>query len=222
MVRAVTHAVKLLLIVPHPDDEVYGAAGTIMQHTDAGHEVAVVTLTRGEKGRTLGLADSPEELAKLRAVELRACLDELGVQHHEQHAFPDGGLKDVPVEELARVARAAIMTYRPQTVLTFPPNGSNGHPDHVATAAAVRLAYRNLTDAPELWYYAGPTPPENEILRDQYLAPNIDRDVRGYITRKLRAIACHRSQALSTVDFIRKFPERITNETFHAPSLPLA
>ena len=212
---------KLLLIVPHPDDEVYGAAGTLMEYVAAGHTVGVVTLTRGEAGRTLGLADSPQALAELREQELSACLEVIGVQVHEQHTFPDKYLKDQPLEALTEVAHAALLKYRPETLLTFPPNGSNGHPDHITTHTAVKAAWDRLPAAsrPQLWYYASPTPPENEALRAAYLPPNLRRDVSGFITRKLTAIACHRTQALSTVDFIRRFAERITHETFHAPAL---
>lgn len=206
--------VKLLLIVPHPDDEVYGAAGLIMRATDAGERVGVVTLTRGEKGRTLGLANSPEELAEVRAAELRACLDVLGVQERRPLTYPDGGLGNVEVAELARVAADAVRELRPEIVLTFPPNGSNGHPDHVATSAAVRRAFESLDERPELWFYAGP-PPQDPKLLEAYLPPNVEVDATPYLERKLLAIAQHRTQALSTVDFIRRFPARIVRETFH-------
>ncbi|XLE19250.1 PIG-L deacetylase family protein [Deinococcus radiomollis] len=208
---------KLLLIVPHPDDEVYGAAGTLMEYVEAGHTVGLVTLTKGEAGRTLGLADSPEALGKLREAELKACLEEIGVQVHEHLGFPDKYLQGQPFEPLVEVARSAMLRHRPETVLTFPPNGSNGHPDHVTTHRAVKAAWDSLPEAerPVLWYYAGPTPPEQPELQAEYLPPNIERDVSRFITRKLTAIACHRTQALSTVDFIRRFAARITTETFH-------
>ena len=74
---------KLLLIVPHPDDEVYGASGTLMDLIEAGFAVGLVTLTRGEAGRMLGLCETREELARLREAELRECLDVIGVQVHE-------------------------------------------------------------------------------------------------------------------------------------------
>ena len=215
-------ALKLLLIVPHPDDEVYGASGTLMQLIGAGERCGLVTLTRGESGRTLGLCEGPEELARLREVELAACLETIGLTGtpgcvHEQHTFPDKALESVEFGTLVATVRAALERHQPETVLTFPPNGSNGHPDHVTTHRAVKAAWDALPPAqrPRLWYYASATPPENEALRAQWLAPNLERDVSDQITRKLRAIGCHRSQALSTVDFIRKFPERITLETFY-------
>lgn len=215
-------SLKLLLIVPHPDDEVYGAAGTLMNLLADGHRCGLVTLTRGEAGRTLGLAEGPEELARMREVELAACLEVIGLTTtpgsvHEQHTFPDKYLKDQPLEALVEVAREAMTRHRPETVLTFPPNGSNGHPDHVTTHRAVRAAWDSLPpgERPALWYYASDTPPENEALRAEWLPPNVRHDVTAHITRKLQAIACHRTQALSTVDFIRKFPERIVEETFY-------
>ena len=215
---------KLLLIVPHPDDEVYGASGTLMDLIEEGHTVGLVTLTRGEAGRTLGLCDTPEELARMREVELRACLEVIGVQVHEQLTFPDKALREEPFDTLVQAARSAMQRHKPATVLTFAPNGSNGHPDHVTTHKAVKAAWDSLPaeERPELWYYAAETPPENEELRASWIAPNLKRDVSGKITRKLQAIACHRTQALSTVDFIRKFPERISQETFFEVGRQLA
>ncbi|WP_175607524.1 PIG-L deacetylase family protein [Deinococcus marmoris] len=214
---------KFLIIVPHPDDEVYGASGTLMNLLEEGHRCGLVTLTRGEAGRTLGLAEGPEELARMREVELAACLEVIGLTTtpgsvHEQHTFPDKYLKDQPLEALIEVAREAMTRHRPETVLTFPPNGSNGHPDHVTTHRAVKAAWDALpeNDRPVLWYYASDTPPENEDLLAEWLPPNIRHDVASRVVRKLQAIACHRTQALSTVDFIRKVPERIVLETFYA------
>lgn len=210
-------ALKLLLIVPHPDDEVYGASGTLMTYLGEGHACGLVTLTRGEAGRTLGLCDGPEELARMREVELAACLDVIGLSVHEQHDFPDKALREQPRAPLVETAREAMQRHRPEIVLTFPPNGSNGHPDHVTTHQAVKAAWDSLPEdqRPTLWYYASDAAPENEALLSEWLPPNRHHDVSAHITRKLQAIACHRSQALSTVDFIRKFPERIGTETFY-------
>lgn len=215
-------SLKFLVIVPHPDDEVYGASGTIMDYLDEGQNCGLVTLTRGEAGRTLGLCDGPDELMRMREVELAACLETIGLTTHpgsvhEQYQFPDKYLKDADFGAICDTVRDTLERLKPEIVLTFPPNGSNGHPDHVTTHRAVKAVWDTLDPGtrPELWYYAGYTPPENEALRADWLLPNLERDVSRWTTRKLQAIACHRSQALSTVDFIRKFPERITSETFY-------
>ncbi len=208
---------KLLLIVPHPDDEVYGASGTIMTYLEEGLSCGLVTLTRGEAGRTLGLAEDSKSLATLRAKELADCLSVIGLSTHEQHHYPDKYLKDHPFEELIEVAHEAMTRHNPEIVLTFPPNGSNGHPDHVTTHRAVKAAWDKLDPQtrPKLWYYASDTPPDNAEVRATWIRPNVHKDVTKHFVRKLQAISCHRSQALSTIDFIRKYPDRIATETFY-------
>lgn len=215
---------KLLIIVPHPDDEVYGAAGTILDFTEQGFEVGLVTLTRGEAGRNLGLASSKEELATLRAGpdgELRQCLAVLGIVKHHQYAIPDGGVSEANSEEVLELVTRHVEQYQPEIVLTFPPNGANGHRDHVATHQIVYAALERLNQPCTLWYYAAPREYMLELfaqkpeLETNYVAPNVFHDVSHRVGLKLKAISMHRSQALSTIDFFRRFAERVTMESYH-------
>lgn len=204
---------ELLLVIAHPDDEVYGAGGILLNCTRAGHQAGVLTFTHGEKGRTLGLAEGPEATASLRASEHQACLDLLGVQVREHHRFPDGGLNAVPVEHLSEVVQQALRKHSPRVVVTFPPNGTNGHRDHVATHQAVMHALQHVP-VPEVWYFSGVAPADPQ-LQAAHLPPNLQVEVGHHLTTKLRAMACYRSQALSTVAFLQEHAERITRETFH-------
>ncbi|MFX5108402.1 PIG-L family deacetylase, partial [Acinetobacter baumannii] len=43
----------LLVVVPHPDDESFGAGGALLLAKRAGLRTGILTLTRGEAGRTL-------------------------------------------------------------------------------------------------------------------------------------------------------------------------
>lgn len=218
---------KMLIVVPHPDDEVYGASGTILDFVQAGDQVGLVTLTQGEGGRSLGLADGREALAALRAGpegELQAALAVLGVQVHHQHTFPDGKLNEVPASEIVPLIQGYVRQYQPEIVLTFAPNGSNGHRDHIATHHLVYQALEELNRPCALWYYAMHLTDHIELseeLQALHLEANIERDVSQHIAPKLRAIAMHRSQALSTVDFFRRHAERIPVETFHQAYPPL-
>lgn len=79
MTTSETAPADLMLIVPHPDDEVFSCGGIFSKMSEAGRSVVTVTLTRGGSGRTLGLC-TQADLPTLRERELRASLRVLGVQ----------------------------------------------------------------------------------------------------------------------------------------------
>lgn len=234
----------LLLIVAHPDDEVFGAGGTIARMTAYGKRVTTVTLTRGRAGRTLGLCP-PEMLAEVRELELRAALAALGVQEShiwDYHDFvPDdsrgiphhGGLAAADAAEISARLAAVIAAAQPRALLTFPPNGINGHPDHVATHQLARAAIARSGQAPALYYYASDTPYAGEArpgflsieaIRAQHLPPTHYVEVGEFIEAKLRAMGKHKTQALSVLWFMERFAHRLRVESFHRaePAYPHA
>lgn len=96
---------RVLAIVAHPDDESFGLGGIIAAFVHAGVPIDVLCFTHGEAS-ALGRQDG-QDLGELRASELAAAGDVLGVDRTELLAWPDGGLADRPVVELA-VPIAAI------------------------------------------------------------------------------------------------------------------
>jgi N-acetylglucosamine malate deacetylase 2 len=71
-----------------------------------------------------------------------------------------------------------------------------------------------------VYAYANPTV-LNPEWADTYVPPTHFRDVTTHLVPKLKAIAAHRTQALSTVGFLARLTERIVLETFRrlTPSL---
>jgi LmbE family N-acetylglucosaminyl deacetylase len=140
----------------HPDDEVYLSGGLMALAIEAGARVVCVTATRGEEGTDDPEGWPPERLAPLRQAELAASLAVLGVGEHRQLGYPDGGCAGVPAEDAVAGLAALIAEVRPDTVLTFGPDGITGHADHRTvsawTTAAVRRSQSGL--APRLLYAA--------------------------------------------------------------------
>lgn len=131
----------ILGVWAHPDDEAYLCGGLYALARDAGARVICVTATRGELGGD-PTAWPPERLAAQRTAELTASLAELGVDEHHWLDLPDGGCAALdPEPQVARLA-ALITTARPDTVLTFGPDGATGHPDHRAVSAWTTAAFR--------------------------------------------------------------------------------
>ena len=124
----------VLMVWAHPDDETYLVGGLSAALTDAGQRVVCVTATRGEAGGTAA------DLARIRTTELEAALDVLGVEEHHWLDYADGGCASVDDDEAAARIRAVVDEVRPDTVVTFGPDGFTGHPDHRAVSRWVDLA----------------------------------------------------------------------------------
>ena len=124
----------VLVVWAHPDDETYLVGGLSAALTDAGQRVVCVTATRGEAGGT------DPDLADIRTAELDTALAMLGVREHHWLDYPDGGCASVDEEAAAVRLRAIVDKIRPDTVITFGPDGYTGHPDHQAVSRWVDLA----------------------------------------------------------------------------------
>jgi len=138
---------KLMCVFAHPDDESLGVGGTLAKYGSEDVETYLLTATRGERGWTGAAEDypGPEALGKIREAELRAAASALGVREVALLDYMDGDIdKADPQTIIARIV-AHLRRVRPQVVITFDPNGSYGHPDHIAicqftTAAVVAAA----------------------------------------------------------------------------------
>lgn len=214
----------LMLIVPHPDDEVFSAGGLLSKMAEAGKHSTLVSLTRGGAGRTLELC-TRAELPKVREQEWLAALNVLGVNEKHLFDFPDGNLKNLPQKKVLPNIIHLLETLKPEVIVTFPPNGSNGHPDHVATHKFVIKALEKSQYNPKrLYYYATETPFAGDIRADfmnpnevksLHLPPTHYLDMNAYVENKLRAMSQYETQALSVLMFMRRLTRKLLYESFH-------
>jgi LmbE family N-acetylglucosaminyl deacetylase len=118
----------LLIISPHPDDEVLGAGGLIRLWSQRGHRVTVLSVTDGE-------AAYPDwqGLGAIRRGELDQALATLSSRHvgAVRLAIPDGGV-GTKITELIGALRTQCES-GPTLVAPFE---ADGHPDHEAVASA--------------------------------------------------------------------------------------
>jgi LmbE family N-acetylglucosaminyl deacetylase len=125
---------SVLAVVAHPDDESFGLGAILSAFAARGAESAVLCLTRGEASTLRGVAG---ELSDIRARELAAAAEVLGVSVVELLSYPDGRLADTPREALTIPVIDFAERLGAQGLLVFDPSGVTGHPDHrQATAAA--------------------------------------------------------------------------------------
>jgi LmbE family N-acetylglucosaminyl deacetylase len=122
---------------------------------EAGSRVVCVTATRGEQGTDDPRRWPPARMARRRSEELAVSLAVLGVEDHRWLDHRDGTCAGVPLEVGASPLTELIDEVRPDTIVTFGPDGFTGHPDHVAVSHWVSLACRRAAHTPRrLWWAA--------------------------------------------------------------------
>lgn len=137
---------RLLAVFAHPDDESMGMGGTLAKYAAEGVEMYLVCATRGERG-WFGPEEEnpgPQALGQLRTRELENAVHELGMKGLYFLDYIDGELDQAdPAQAIAKIV-THIRRVMPQVVVTFPPDGNYGHPDHIAigqlTGAAIVCA----------------------------------------------------------------------------------
>jgi LmbE family N-acetylglucosaminyl deacetylase/predicted transcriptional regulator len=125
---------SILVVGAHPDDEIFIAGGLMAQAVQNGQRVACVTATRGEGGVQDEQRWPRAKLPVIRTQELERSLEIEGVTEHTWLDYRDGECDNADFakacEDLGQVVRA----FRPDTIVTFGPDGYTGHPDHQAVS----------------------------------------------------------------------------------------
>ncbi len=182
---------RLVVVAPHPDDEVLACGGLLALRAAAGLPSVVLALSDGEASH--GTHDVPacRRLGLRRVQESRAGLRALGLQATPvlRLGLPDGGIATA-VEVIA--AKLALRLQPSDTVLVT--WGMDGHPDHEAAAdASVRAAAATgcrLLQAPVwMWHWASPA--DHRVPWQHMVALDLPAQV---VEAKRAALACHQSQ----------------------------
>jgi LmbE family N-acetylglucosaminyl deacetylase/GT2 family glycosyltransferase len=120
----------LLVLAPHPDDEVIGCGGVVALHARENRRIHIVIVT---DGRASTPDADPAELVERRRRESMAGLAEIGVHEAEFLNLPDRQLDSSP-ELLGSLLREVLLRTAPDLVIL--PSPVEIHPDHRALAMA--------------------------------------------------------------------------------------
>ena len=168
--------------------------------------VHLLTATRGQAG-SCGNPPlcRPDELPAVREAELRCACAALGIEPPRLLDYRDGGLAEVDEKEAVEQVMAAIREWWPQVLLTWPPDGLSGHPDHVAVSHWTALAFQRAVamgrDAPAAIYHLAVPRSVAQALGLAHLHAipveevTLAVDITPVWEQKLAAIRCHRTQA---------------------------
>ncbi len=138
---------RLVVVAPHPDDEVLGVGGLLQCMGRLGVQTVVVAVTDGEASHPRACALGCD-LAEMRSLETRVALNRLGCGSVgvQRLRLTDGAVAG-QVQHLTDVLSDLL---GPDD-LCLSPWRSDGHPDHNASGHAAIAAAR-LTGTPVLEY----------------------------------------------------------------------
>ena len=194
---------RLLIIAPHPDDEVIGAGGLIQRAAARGGDVRVVFVTAGENNpwpqrvmQRKWLIKDEDRIAwgAMRRAEAMDSLAALGAPEHAPIFlnFPDTQVARMARQgdhRLTEMLRTIIREFRPSLLVST--SAQDFHADHRAVAWFAHHAIRGTADnAPEIVTYVVHGDGAPRRLHFSLQLTERERE------RKRRAIECHASQLL--------------------------
>ena len=221
----------LVLVLAHPDDESFFAAGSIAKCVAAGVRVGLICATRGERGATCDLC-TIDELPRIREAELRDAGRILGIHEIDVLPYQDQQLARAPFDDVRRSVVRMIRRMRPQVVFTFDPDGANQHTDHIAisrfamdgiAAAGDARWYREAGDAWQVERVLWPSTIrvwELGELPDRAGRPGVDYliDVHEFREAKEAALRAHRTQWRGLSKLFLANPTAMSWEAFRVGS----
>lgn len=194
---------RVILLAPHPDDEVLGVGGLLRMLADRGAAIDVVAVTDGEASHPGSPTNDPGQLAARRRAESTAALERLGLGSVTVHRL---GLADGAVaaaEPALTAALAGLLAAAGPGTWCMSTWDGDGHPDHDAVGRAARAAVTGrygvqlLTYPIWTWHWATP----GDARVPWSTARSIALPAQAY-RAKLAAVECFTSQitALSAAD----------------------
>jgi LmbE family N-acetylglucosaminyl deacetylase len=144
----------ILGVWAHPDDEAYLSAGLMARAIRNGSRVVCMTATRGEGGSMDEERWPPEKMGEIRTAELERSLEILGVTEHRWLGLPDIDMQTGLPEEGYTAVRDLVADVRPDTILTFGPEGMTGHEAHKSVSRWATEALREEGKPGARVYYA--------------------------------------------------------------------
>lgn len=186
---------KVLVIAPHPDDEIIGVGGTIAKRAKAGDEVYVCVVTKGQEPMF------KREFIEQGRRECREADAKLGVKETIFLDFPAVMLETIPRYEFNGKIAEVVQQIRPDEV--YIPHRGDMQIDHQMVVDAAMVAVRPRGKNYPKRVYAYETLSEtgwnipntvNEFI------PTVYEDISDTFREKLEAMRLFQSQ-------LAEFPE---------------
>lgn len=176
---------RVAVVSAHPDDETFGAGGTLARHIMNGDEVHACIVTKAYT------PDWSKETIQQYRVQAEEAMNVLGVASMRFLGFPTVKLNTVPGKELNDKLSEFMDSIDPHIIYAPFPGDLNS--DHQITARATAIASRPISKQKRsLLYFETLSSTEwGKMFLQSNFRPNIYIDISSTIERKLEAASCY-------------------------------
>jgi LmbE family N-acetylglucosaminyl deacetylase len=180
---------KTIIIAPHPDDEVLGAAGTLLRRKAEGSVVAWLIAT--SISTMNGFSD---EKVNQRSDEIKRVAELFEFDAVFELNFPTTQLDRIPMSDLVTAISNIFKCFEPSEV--FVPHPADVHTDHgiVFNAVAGCTKWFRYPSVKRVLAYETLSETDFGLGTAQGFRPNVFVDIERYIEDKLRAMDIYASE----------------------------
>lgn len=182
---------KILVIAPHPDDEVLGCGGTIKKCSEKGDEVFLCIVTKAY------IPDWPEDFIEEREREIKSSSEILKIKKTFFLGFPTVKIDTVPQKQLNDSISKVIVEVDPETV--FIPFSGDINKDHKLVSESALVALRPKPGSSVKKVFCYEVLSETEWSKplgktEGVFVANCYEDISDYLEDKLKAMRCYKSE----------------------------
>lgn len=182
---------KVLIIAPHPDDEVLGCGGIIKKYTKKGEEVYLCIVTKAYT------PDWSEDFIENRKKEIECSVKNLGIKEIIFLELPTVKLDTIPQKELNDSISKCVQKIKPDVL--FIPFYGDINKDHKLVSEASLIAARPKPGFYIKKVYCYEIPSETDWAKpaqkiEDVFAPNFYEDISDFLDDKLKTMQCYKSE----------------------------
>lgn len=180
---------RVLVVTPHPDDEVLGCGGTMVKHASRGDEVYLCVVTKTYA------PEWAEDETRERKEEVHRVNEILGVRKTYFLNLPTVKLDTIPQKELNDLISQMVNEVQPEVV--YIPHQGDVSKDHRLVFEAAMVATRpkpNLTIRKVLCYEVLSETEWAAPFEESAFIPNIWTKISGVLETKLKAMSAYKSE----------------------------
>jgi LmbE family N-acetylglucosaminyl deacetylase len=180
---------KILVVAPHPDDEVLGAGGTLLRRKAEGATVAWLIVA----GVSVAYGWGQDKVAQ-RGVEVEKISSLFGFDAVFELNFPTTELDRIPMRELVAAISKVIIAFEPDEL--FIPHWADVHTDHriVFDAAVCCTKWFRYPSVRRVLAYETLSETGFGLNANQSFHPNVFVNIEPYLDIKLRAMDIYASE----------------------------